>query len=59
MHLNPEKFIVVLNDKRDVPYPRNIGFLTNWRKRLITHPEFEAMIGRMKDPLEEDAQGAT
>ena len=26
----------------------NIGFLTNWRKRLITHPEFNAMIGRMK-----------
>ena len=26
----------------------NIGFLTNWRKRLITHPEFQAMIGRMK-----------
>ena len=26
----------------------NIGFLTNWRKRLITHPEYQAMIERMK-----------
>ena len=26
----------------------NIGFLTNWRKRLITHPEYQAMVDRMK-----------
>ncbi len=46
-HLNPEKFIVVLNDN-GMSISENIGFLTNWRKRLITHPEFNAMIGRMK-----------
>ena len=47
VHLNPEKFIVVLNDN-GMSISENIGFLTNWRKRLITHPEFTAMIGRMK-----------
>ena len=46
-HLNPEKFVVVLNDN-GMSISENIGFLTNWRKRLITHPEFNAMIGRMK-----------
>ena len=46
-HLNPEKFIVVLNDN-GMSISENIGFLTNWRKHLITHPEFNAMIGRMK-----------
>ena len=50
VHLNPEKFIVVLNDN-GMSISENIGFLTNWRKRLITHPEFEAMIGRMKSLL--------
>ena len=47
VHLNPEKFIVVLNDN-GMSISENIGFLTNWRKRLITHPELQAMIGRMK-----------
>ena len=47
VHLNPENFIVVLNDN-GMSISENIGFLTNWRKRLITHPEFQAMIGRMK-----------
>ena len=46
-HLNPEGFIVILNDN-GMSISENIGFLTNWRKRLITHPEFNAMIGRMK-----------
>ena len=46
-HLNPEKFVVVLNDN-GMSISENIGFLTNWRKRLITHPEFNAMIVRMK-----------
>ena len=46
-HLSPDKFIVVLNDN-GMSISENIGFLTNWRKRLITHPEFNAMIGRMK-----------
>ena len=47
VHLNPEKFIVVLNDN-GMSISENIGFLTNWRKRLITHPEYTAMVERMK-----------
>ena len=47
VHLNPEKLIVVLNDN-GMSISENIGFLTNWRKRLITHPEYTAMVGRMK-----------
>ena len=47
VHLNPEKFIVILNDN-GMSISENIGFLTNWRKRLITHPEYQAMVNRMK-----------
>ncbi len=47
VHLNPEKFIVVLNDN-GMSISENIGFLTNWRKRLITHPEYRPMVDRMK-----------
>ena len=47
VHLNPEKFILVLNDN-GMSISENIGFLTNWRKRLITHPEYQAMVDRMK-----------
>ena len=47
VHLNPDKMIVVLNDN-GMSISENIGFLTNWRKRLITHPEFQSMINRMK-----------
>ena len=47
VHLNPERLIVVLNDN-GMSISENIGFLTNWRKRLITHPEFQSMINRMK-----------
>ena len=47
VHLNPEKLIVVLNDN-GMSISENVGFLTNWRKRLITHPEYRAMIGRMQ-----------
>ena len=46
-HLNPKNFVVVLNDN-GMSISENIGFLTNWRKRLITHPEFNAMVDRMK-----------
>ena len=46
VHLNPEKMIVVLNDN-GMSISENIGFLTNWRKRLITHPKYQAMIRRM------------
>ena len=47
VHFNPERFIVVLNDN-GMSISENIGFLTNWRKRVITHPEYQAMIGRMR-----------
>ncbi|MXX53515.1 MAG: 1-deoxy-D-xylulose-5-phosphate synthase [Dehalococcoidia bacterium] len=47
VHLNPEKFIVVLNDN-GMSISENIGFLTNWRKRMITHPEYQPMVDRMK-----------
>ena len=47
VHLNPERLIVVLNDN-GMSISENIGFLTNWRKRLITHPEYQAMVDRMK-----------
>ncbi len=47
VHLNPDKFIVVLNDN-GMSISENIGFLTNWRKRLITHPEYQPMVDRMK-----------
>ena len=47
VHLNPEKLIVVLNDN-GMSISENIGFLTNWRKRVLTHPEYQAMIGRMR-----------
>ena len=47
VHLNPDRFVVILNDN-GMSISENIGFLTNWRKRLITHPEYQAMIERMK-----------
>ena len=47
VHLDPKKLIVVLNDN-GMSISENIGFLTNWRKRVITHPEYQAMIGRMR-----------
>ena len=47
VHLNPERFIVVLNDN-GMSISENIGFLTNWRKRVITHPEYTAMVNRMR-----------
>ncbi len=47
VHLNPGRLIVVLNDN-GMSISENIGFLTNWRKRVITHPEYRAMIGRMR-----------
>ncbi len=47
VHLNPEKLIVVLNDN-GMSISENIGFLTNWRKRVITRPEYNAMVNRMR-----------
>ena len=47
VHLSPERFVVVLNDN-GMSISENIGFLTNWRKRVITHPEYHAMIDRMR-----------
>ncbi|MDE2900044.1 MAG: 1-deoxy-D-xylulose-5-phosphate synthase [Chloroflexota bacterium] len=47
VHRNPERLIIVLNDN-GMSISENIGFLTNWRRRLISHPEYQAMIGRMR-----------
>ena len=47
VHLNPKGLIVILNDN-GMSISENIGFLTNWRKRLITHPEYQAMVGRVR-----------
>ncbi len=47
VHLNPERFVVILNDN-GMSISENIGFLTNWRKRVITNPEFNAILGRMR-----------
>ncbi len=47
VHLNPERLVVILNDN-GMSISDNIGFLTNWRKRLITHPELQAVVNRMK-----------
>ena len=47
VHLNPARFAVVLNDN-GMSISENIGFLTNWRKRVITHPEYQAMVNRVK-----------
>ena len=56
VHLSPEKLVVVLNDN-GMSISENIGFLTNWRKRLITHPEYRTMIGRMKELSKKVPQG--
>ena len=47
VHRNPERLIIVLNDN-GMSISENIGFLTNWRRRLISHPEYQAMIERMR-----------
>ena len=47
VHLNPERLIIILNDN-GMSISENVGILTNWRKRLITHPEFNAMLGRVR-----------
>ena len=47
VHRNPERLIVVLNDN-GMSISENIGFLTNWRRKLISHPEYQAMISRMR-----------
>ena len=56
VHLKPEKLIVVFNDN-GMSISENIGFLTNWRKRLITHPEYRAMAERMKSLSRRVPQG--
>ena len=47
VHLNTEKLIIILNDN-GMSISENIGFLTNWRKRVITHPEYAPMVERMR-----------
>ena len=56
VHLNPEKLIVILNDN-GMSISENVGILTNWRKRVITHPEFNALLGRMRSLSKKSAHG--
>lgn len=46
-HLSPDNLILVLNDN-GMSISENIGFLTHWRQRIITHPEYLAMVKRTK-----------
>ncbi len=46
VHLNPEKLIVILNDN-GMSISENVGFITNWRKQLITRPEYQSAIDSM------------
>ena len=47
VHRSPERLIIILNDN-GMSISENIGFLTNWRRKLISHPEYQAAIGRMR-----------
>ena len=47
-HLRPKNLIIVLNDN-GMSISDNIGFLTNWRKAVTTHPEYQALVARTKD----------
>ncbi len=47
-HLNPDKLIVVLNDN-GMSISENVGFFTNWRKRIIARPEYQFLVDRVQD----------
>ena len=46
-HLNPERMVIIFNDN-GMSISENVGFLTNWRKRVVSHPEYNAMIERAR-----------
>ena len=46
-HLNPERMVIIFNDN-GMSISENVGFLTNWRKRVVSHPEYRAMIDRAR-----------
>ena len=46
-HLAPDNLIVVLNDN-GMSISENIGFLTHWRQKISTLPEYRAMVTRTK-----------
>ncbi len=45
--LHPKNLIVILNDN-GMSISDNVGFLTGWRQRVVTHPEYRAMAERTK-----------
>ncbi len=47
-HHNPGRLIVVLNDN-GMSISENIGFLTNWRRSVISHPDYQAVVKRTKE----------
>ena len=46
-HLNPERMVIIFNDN-GMSISENVGFLTNWRKRVVSHPEYRAMVERAR-----------
>lgn len=46
-HLKPDNLIVIVNDN-GMSISENIGFLTNWRRSVISHPEYQALVKRTK-----------
>ena len=38
-HLTPRNLITVINDN-GMSISENIGFLTHWRQRILSHPEY-------------------
>ncbi|MEE9285707.1 MAG: 1-deoxy-D-xylulose-5-phosphate synthase [Dehalococcoidia bacterium] len=46
-HLAPGNLVVVLNDN-GMSISENIGFLTQWRHRITSHPEYRAMVQRTR-----------
>jgi 1-deoxy-D-xylulose-5-phosphate synthase len=55
-HFKPKRLIVILNDN-GMSISENIGFLTQWRQRVKSHPEYQAMVTRTKRLAEKVPQG--
>ncbi|MBI3742961.1 MAG: 1-deoxy-D-xylulose-5-phosphate synthase [Chloroflexi bacterium] len=47
VHLKTKNLITILNDN-GMSISDNIGFLTQWRQRMLSHPEYQAMVKRAR-----------
>ncbi len=54
--LAPKNLVVILNDN-GMSISENIGFLAQWRQRITTHPEYQAMVKRTKRLAQKVPQG--